>query len=343
MRPASPARGFTLIELLVVVAILSAASLLAFAGLGEDRAQLRYDDTRQRLQHLRAAVLGDTALAGYVVDNGRLPGSIADLLGPGELRERTALSPLFVPAPDSNSCTGSSGIALTDNGALLIKGHRGDYLGDRAFNGRFRDGWGNVGSTDDAANSGWATVLDAPTLHLSSLGADNAAGGSDYAADQTLAITANDWLLPIAGWTVTVNNARIGSDTANDIPAGRLSVSLLVFVNDSDGGQWRRYASAALPCLDGNGDGEVDGLACARSASVAFGDGCQPGVADAGLGRIPQGRHLLVLTDNGSDGQPWTADDLVSGGATLRASTPIYKQIDAIAGHNLPAVTLEIR
>ncbi len=343
MRPASPARGFTLIELLVVVAILSAASLLAFAGLGEDRAQLRYDDTRQRLQHLRAAVLGDTALAGYVADNGRLPGSVADLLGPGELRERAALSPLFVPAPDASSCSGDSGIALTDNGALLIKGHRGDYLGGRAVNGRFRDGWGNVGSADDAANSGWATVLNAPTLHISSLGADNAAGGSDYAADQTLAITANDWLLPIAGWTVTVNNARLGSDTANDIPAGRLSVSLLVFVNDSDGGQWRRYASAALPCLDGNGDGEVDGLACARSASVAFGDGCQPGVADAELGRIPQGRHLLVLTDNGGDGQPWTADDLVSGGATLRASTPIYKQIDAIAGHNLPAVTLEIR
>ncbi len=338
MRPASPARGFTLIELLVVVAILSAASLLAFAGLGEDRVQLRHDDTRQRLRHLRTAILGDSALAGYVVDNGRLPGSIAELLGPGELRQRAALAPLFVPAPDADSCTGSTGIALSDNGALLVKGHRGDYLGGLAVNGRFRDGWGNVGINDDAANAGWATALATPALHISSLGADNAAGGDDYAADQTLAINADDWLLPIAGWTVTVNNARRGGDPANDIPAGRLSLSLLVFVNDGDGGQWRRYSSAALPCLDGNGDGEVGGLACARSATVAFGDGCKPGVTVAGQGRIPQGRHLLVLTDHGADGQPWTADDVVSGG-----STPILAQIDAIAGHNLPAVTLEIR
>ncbi len=347
-------RGFTLIELLVVVAILSAASLLAFAALGEDRAQLRYDDTRNRLKHLRAAMLGsagpagtNAAAAGYVADNGHLPDSIAALLTP-QGQTRAALSPLFVPNPDDATCTGATGALLTDVGAQLIKGHRGDYLGGLAFNGRLRDGWGNVGQADDVLNSGWAVASDddGRALSITSLGSDNtvdAGNDNPYAAEQTLSLQAADWLVPLAGWTVTVRNARIGSSSANDILPGRLSVSLLVFVNDAGGGTWRRYATQSLPCLDGDGDGEVAGVACARTASVAFIDGCKPGVTVAGRGHIPQGRHLLVLTDNGADNLPWTADDVVGNGPTLTGSTPILTQVDALAGHNLPAVTLEIR
>ena len=61
-RPANPdsrpARGFTLIELLVVVAVLSSVALLAFGVATEDRAQLRYNDTRTRLGQLERAILG---------------------------------------------------------------------------------------------------------------------------------------------------------------------------------------------------------------------------------------------------------------------------------------------
>lgn len=346
--------GFTLIELLVVVAVLSAASLLAFGVFSEDRTQIRYDDTRQRLQSLRRAILGHNgpstgeASAGFVADNGALPTDLITLLQPGSLQARAVRSPIFDPKPDDTTCANDGSaddITLTDAGAQLIKGHAGDYLGGLAVNGRFRDGWGNVASTDDASNFGWNTVFDgtAKTLAITSPGLDNVNGGSDFAADFGLTVAANDWLVPIAGWTIKVTNSRRGAASTNDISAGHLSISLLVFLNDGSTGKWLRYATASLPCLDGTGDGDVGGLACARTADIAFIDGCKPGVIVSGLGRIPQGRHLLVLTDNGPDGLPWTTDDKLSGSITLTGSSPIFTQIDVVAGRNLPAIALEIR
>lgn len=334
-------RGFTLIELLVVVAVLSAASLLAFGVFSEDRTQIRYDDTRQRLQILRRAILGQNgpaaageASAGFVADNGALPTDLVTLLQPGSLSARAVRSPIFDPKPDDSSCANDGSaddIALTDPAAQLVKGHGGDYLGGLAVNGRFRDGWGNVATTDDAGNFGWSTVFDgtAKTLAIASLGLDNANGGTDFAADVGLTVAANDWLLPIGGWTVTVRNTR-----GTDIPANKLSLSLLVFLNNAGGGQWLRYATVSLPCL-GSGSG------CATSAAVAFTDGCKPGENVGNKGRIPQGRHLLVLTDNGPDGLPWTSDDKVSGTALLPAV--VSAQVDAVAGRNLPALALDIR
>ena len=70
--------GFTLIELLVVIAILSTVTLLAFDVSTDDRAQLRYNDTRVRLGQLERAILGrlgpvDAAsVGGFVADNGEL-------------------------------------------------------------------------------------------------------------------------------------------------------------------------------------------------------------------------------------------------------------------------------
>lgn len=341
--------------MLVVVAVLSAASLLAFGTFSEDRTQIRYDDTRQRLQTLRRAILGQNgpstaaeASAGFVADNGALPTDLVTLLQTGSLQPRAVRSPIFDPKPDDTTCANDGSaddITLTDAAAQLIKGHVGDYLGGLAVNGHFRDGWGNVSSTDDASNFGWNTVFDgtAKTLAITSLGLDNASGGSNFAADFGLTVAANAWLVPIAGWTVKVTNSRLGTAVANDIPAGRLSVSLLVFVNDGSTGKWLRYATASLPCLDGTGDGDVGGLACSRTATIAFIDGCKPGVTVSGQGRIPQGRHLLVLTDNGVDGLPWTTDDKISSSVTLTSTSPIFTQIDAIAGHNLPAASLDIR
>lgn len=338
-RPALP-RGFTLIELLVVVAVLSAASLLAFGVFSEDRTQIRYDDTRQRLQILRRAILGQNgpatgeASAGFVADNGALPTDLQTLLQAGALQVRAVRSPVFDPKPDDTTCANDGStddIILSDAAAQLVKGHGGDYLGGQAVNGRFRDGWGNVSSTDDTSNFGWSTVFDgsAKTLSVTSLGLDNAIGGTDFAADSGLTVAANDWLVPIGGWSVTVRNAR-----SADIAANKLSLSLLVFLNNASGGQWLRYATTSLPCL-GTGSG------CAASAAVAFTDGCKPGESITNKGRIPQGRHLLVLTDNGTDGVPWTTDDKISGSALL--PLPVTAQIDAVAGRNLPLITLDIR
>lgn len=359
----SPLRsgGFTLIELLVVVAILSAASLLAFGVFAEDRTQIRYDDTRLRLQTLYRAILGhngpgsasDTAM-GFATDNGDLPSDLATLLTGGTLDARNAKSPVFDPKPNDTTCENDGNaddIALVATSpatapavyapaAQLIKGHRGDYLGGLAVNGRVRDGWGNVSSTDDALNFGWVTSYDSvnKALSITSLGMDNASGGSDFGSDFGLTVASGDWLIPISGWTVQIKNLR-----AADIAPNKLSLSLLVYVNRAGGGKWLRYATTSLGCMDGDGDGLVGGLPCSRTTDVAFIDGCKPGVTATGTGRIPQGRHLLIVSDNGADGTPWTADDVVSSGTTLTASSPIFTQIDALAGRNLPAVSLEIR
>lgn len=359
----SPCRagGLTLIELLVVVAILSAASVLVFGVFAEDRTQIRYDDTRQRLQTLYRAVLGhagpsaasDIAM-GFVADNGDLPADLATLLNAGTLDARTARSPVFDPKPDDATCENDGSAndivlaastpvtppAVHAPAAQLVKGHRGDYLGGLAVNGRFRDGWGNVSSTDDALNFGWATSHDGPnkSLSITSLGLDNVNGGLDYAADFGQSLVAGDWLIPISGWTVQVRNLR-----TTDIDPNRLSVSLLVYANRAGGGKWRRHATASLGCMDGTDDNLVGGLPCSRTASIAFIDGCRPGVTVAGTGRIPQGRHLLILSDNGPDNTPWTTDDVIAGGATLTSAQPIFTQVDAIAGRNLPAAVLEIR
>jgi type II secretory pathway pseudopilin PulG len=68
--------------LLVVIAILSMVTLLAFSVSTDDRAQLRYNDTRARLQALERAILGrfgpadPAAVGGFVADNG-LKGSVS--------------------------------------------------------------------------------------------------------------------------------------------------------------------------------------------------------------------------------------------------------------------------
>ncbi|MDR0440915.1 MAG: type II secretion system GspH family protein [Candidatus Accumulibacter sp.] len=382
-RPKPRPGGFTLIELLVVIGILSSVTLLAFNVSGDDRAQLRYDDTRQRLHAMERAILGrlgpsgEAAAGGFVADNGRLPTSVSELLSPGLLATRAAVEPIFDPKPDATSCANNGGsspgdeITLGEAPALLVKGHRGNYLGGLAFNGRFRDGWGNENgaAAADALNFGWDWKDDVPEqLTITSFGADNVDDGTpglpefpgpgpNYATDAKAVIGPGDWRVPIGGWTVTVTSA-VDLDFAADIT---LSASLLVYENeivDTMGTQsaryfWRRYSSSAetVSCFDGDGDGYIDAdgdgtidldddgepKTCAtRSITLAFSPGCHPGDPDNSHESIPQGRHLLVLVRNGQASGAWDDGDTVYAPRVLA-------QIDAVAGMALPAARLEIR
>lgn len=340
--PRRPAPGFTLIELLTVVAILSAASLLAFGAFGEDRAQIRYDDTRNRLQALRRAILGHNgpavadSLGGFVADNGGLPADLDTLLQAGSLVAQGVLPPLFDPQPDSAGCATGGGdtVALADAAAVLVKGHRGDYLGGLAVNGRFRDGWGNAASGDDALNFGWAASLAGKQLSITSLGADNEAGGADFAADQGTSVKEADWTLPLQGWTVRVYNY-----SGADLAAQKLSVSLLAFRNDAGGGQWLRYSTpVAEVCLDGDGDGLVGGTPCAQSAAFSFAANCKAGDAASGDSRVAQGQHLLLVTGHASS-TLWQASD----SAEWTAGKSSFARVRLAAGLLPPETRLELR
>lgn len=351
------ATGFTLIELLVVVAVLSAASLMAFGVFTEDRIQIRHDETRTRLNLLRRSILGHfspstaTNAGGFVADNGDLPNDVATLMQSGSLLQQSVQTPVFDAQPNALTCANNGSEyanpfgTTPDVNALLVKGHRGDYLGGMAFNGYFRDGWGNVDPTAsvDAVNSGWSLNNGAGTLNITSLGADNATGGSDFAADIGLTINPADWLIPLQGWTVSVTNM------AGDINTPRyFSVSLLVFHNTTSGGEWRRYSTpiASTGCLDGNGNGTVDDdanagtpeIACPAKISFSFAANCKAGDGTSGISSIPQGRHLLVVTSHtgtalwdGSDSPFW------------KPGSQAVMRIDAIAGMLLPEAQAVLR
>lgn len=356
MRRAPPCRrgtggrwpaGFTLIELLVVVAILSAASLLAFGIATEDRAQIRHDDTRLRLNGLRRAVLGQLgpaspdAVGGFVADNGDLPGDLFTLLQRGTLLAQGVHSPLFDPAPDTASCANNGGeTPLGDPNALLVKGHRGDYLGGLAFNDHFRDGWGNVdnNAAADALNFGWSVMLNsvARSLEIKSLGVDNAPDGDNFAADRSLKIAAADWLVPLQGWTVRLDKRYQGVGT--DITV-KLSASLLVFRNTPSGGQWHRYSTPIVDvCLDGDGDGLVGAASCPQHVNLSFAAKCKAGDDASAPAAIPQGRHLLLVTAHGTN-TLWDGSDSPNWLPGKQA----LARVDAVAGLALPEARLELR
>ncbi|MDR0578329.1 MAG: type II secretion system protein GspG [Candidatus Accumulibacter sp.] len=360
-------RGFTLIELLVIVAILSTVTLLVFETSADDRSQARYNDTRARLQAIERAILGRlgpadaAALGGFAADNGRLPANIAELLSAGSgWQAQEALKPIFEPQPGAKceNKGGASQVELDDASALLVKGHRGNYLGGLAFNGRFRDGWGNENGdgTQDGSNFGWL-VTDGETvppplprhhLTIGSLGADNAPGGEGYAADVAAAILPGDWRVPIGGWTVRVVS-RPGKDFPPNITpiSVNLSASLLVFVNGPGKGHWKQFSSNTInvTCLDGTGDGLVNGSPCAASVDLFF------PATQCGESSIPQGRHLLALVERiNADGTASAGDKVRTwddtsppASPTSPVPRPVVTQITAVAGMALPEARLEIR
>lgn len=186
--PRRPQQGMTLLELLVVIALMSVVGFMALSQVGDDLNQARYEDTRNRLEMIRKAIIGDTSrtlngqpeIRGFVADMGRLPANLQELI------EREFCSN---PALDQAACTGaetwtSMPAYAHDATAGLWAGWNGPYLNASPESDypRFRDGWGN----DDGSNDfGWVfnDSGGAGPLLVQSTGMDGTAGGSDYEAD----------------------------------------------------------------------------------------------------------------------------------------------------------------
>jgi prepilin-type N-terminal cleavage/methylation domain-containing protein len=328
--PRRAALGFTLIELLVVVAVLSTVAVAAFGLMSEDRAQVRIDDTRNRLTLLRRAVVGVEApayggqmrLSGYVADNGRLPGSLSDLISDGgALFPQQGVTPgLSATVDDECFQTGTPPDNL-GHAARVLKGYRGNYLAGATPNGFFRDGWGNVGTTpplaspedphDESRNFGWWVKNEGDTLTIKSLGADNAVDDTPPAleaeVDQPITIDKADWRIPLDGWQVRLANSSdanlaIADIDDNSIVGGfsNLGVTLLVFENvDTVGasGKWRQYRSTYNTCNTSTPSLSPEGVCV--FLFVADEDGKIPcGASGKTPADVPLGRHILVLTAN---------------------------------------------
>lgn len=163
-------QGFTLLEIVLVLFLLGlmASSTLFLTQGVEDQA--KYDETKQRLNMIRTAIIGDTSrtingrpeISGFAADMGRLPECLRELLDPVNCDN----TPLQTWNQDINS--------------QVWAGWRGPYLiGDSEFTGEvhFRDGYGNAGDTSeivskDWKNSGWVFSESLNSVNFISTGFD---------------------------------------------------------------------------------------------------------------------------------------------------------------------------
>lgn len=217
------AAGFTLLEMLLVLILLglmASAGLLLSEGV-EDQA--RYDETKRRLELIRRAIVGDPTrtvngapeISGFVVDMGRLPSCLAELLEPGE-EITPATSPRTFTSPCDDTVTISDWVFDTNTG--IGSGWRGPYLQvlpETSGNLRFRDGYGNEGSnaTADARNAGWDYTVSGSSLSVTSLGFDAIGTGDDVAAPQL--IVGADWEVQLPA---AVSVTFVNQSTSNDLP-----------------------------------------------------------------------------------------------------------------------------
>lgn len=178
-------RGFAFLELMVVVAVLLAAATVAALLLVHRFPFQRNSLTREKLQALKRAVVGEPALAGerartsfgFVGDLGVLPSTLDDL--------RVQRFPAFQ--------------AYTAGNATLYYGWRGPYVAEASL----VDGWGRaILYTDSTGAAPLPADLDQvrfPVI-LYSAGEDGVAGNGD---DLALTIAETEVHTPVAGnfWT----------------------------------------------------------------------------------------------------------------------------------------------
>ena len=314
---------FTLLELMMVIVVLSAISYVALDAAGSNVNQVRYEETRQRLKNIRTAILGPTGqavwehgiLSGFVVDNGRLPENIDELVNkPNGYRDFDSIAPVFNPKPTAYGYNnaGSPQVKLTGAEFQLMKGHRGSYLAGAFLDERsdgsehyvFRDGWRTIRADklEDETNHGWLLEAEIDTnsklvgwKRLESLGLDGESGTTTpdngvtktYEKDIAMhpTINENDWEVSLK--TVKLYNREDDDYTLTE----ELYASLLIYdntpqSNESDNnekGRWRRVTTDPLKAGTKIAKNKVEIL----------------NFTDAS---VPIGEHILILCEKNNSG-----------------------------------------
>ena len=335
-RPARHPRGLTLLELLLVVLILSMLAFSAVSLTDNLDSQLRYDDTRLKLEQIRSGVAGSTGavfdgqqrLTGFVSDMGRLPLSINELAASAV--SFGVVAPVFDADPASTGLNnGGAETALTGLSERLLKGGRGPYVPLKAsLTGTplFRDGWGtvNASSVDDAANHGWAVTTGSGVLTVTSLGADGTAGDSGvtpFDPDLTGQVVLSDWTTNIDGWQIQVRKA---SGSLSNVRA-----SLLVFMD----GTWQRFTTSPAVTIDDADPPET----LTFDSTVAN----WPNDGSAEIVRVPIGEALLVLVSD-TDAAIHNGETALDSDGVTAGLQPISKRVSFFPRTELPTVLMVV-
>jgi type II secretory pathway pseudopilin PulG len=174
------ASGLTLIELLMTLALLTVLVVVSIAPIGDSIEEQRFELTRQKLDQIRVALIGDPRVReggsrssfGYFGDIGDFP------------PEADGLAAL-VTQPGGVSTFG------VDTTHRLGIGWRGPYFEESSTPAlTWNDGW----------NQPLAYTYDGATLTVTSQGADLAAGGTGYDQDLTLTLDRADFVATLHGF-----------------------------------------------------------------------------------------------------------------------------------------------
>lgn len=240
--------GFALLEILVVIGLLSILALGMTAMLEDDGDWQRAQETPKRWDAIRKAILGDGSvdatgnpnLSGYVVDMGRLPQNIRELI---EIGTQPVFDVEFLyKQTETTIC-----VDTPENCYTLENGWRGPYL-HTAGSTEYRDGWRNSGvdgdpvtiadDIEDANNFGWQVNLTSSfsgfepnqvELTVSSFGFGNIAGANnvdvdpegytaDFPVNLNLPIVAeNEWLNPNANVSFNIRLSKAVTANVNNL------------------------------------------------------------------------------------------------------------------------------
>lgn len=217
--------GFSLLELLVVIGLLGIVGLTATTYLIDTGEEKRKEITERNWDAIRKAVIGDSTqslnntqmLNGYVLDMGRLPENIKELMSKGAQPAWTALS-----------ISGMIG-AIPGVTGTLYAGWRGPYLYS-AGSAEYHDGWMNDADPPDGLNFGWLVSLDDVSasntkaiLNVQSLGEGNEVGGldeysNDFPAGSGTMVNASDWQVGVSNVVFDIVFTSGVSPTATSNP-----------------------------------------------------------------------------------------------------------------------------
>ena len=218
--------GFTLVEVLVVMLILVAMASVTLETTSELAFQGRYEVTKDRYEKIKQAIIGrpdvlingQPDISGFVVDMGRLPNNIRELLDQNYcLVERT------IDETTNGGTAEADCNAITVNSWITQTGWNGPYLTIAKTvtdAGAFPDGWGSESAGVTDLNYGWefclgplaadgcysgSPVLVAGELIITSRGKDQVIGGGAGSYDDEYPLTSSQPVINGADWKVNID------------------------------------------------------------------------------------------------------------------------------------------